>query len=542
MILIRSSTGFKWVKNVHYAASSANHHCLRLSRQFSTNTTSFALHDYKVATIVQRRTSNPIPPNGIGQLLIKRSKLVDEIVALIISGRKNPTVGVTGPMGSGKSQLLKLVGQKLLSHGDVYWFTQPNDIDKIKSCEIKALNSALEDQGKKAFILIDEIQQWKGGNGPILAKGQCWNLGIIGFGVPRPEESYRFFFERFRESDMRLTWNDITEGDNTILWFTKQLMEGSDCADTVTARDATEGLLHFLLLYTGGHVYTMLKLAAMMVAQHKEACFNGNYMRVLGSRAYYDSEVHSEIKNRVFPDNSLLRSAVDMMVGGWPDHRAWETEREHHVREVQKRGFWDCKTHNFCSDFFASAALVSRARPPLLATTTFGTIEELLQHALGLIDMEFFRYCSKTRPTFLSDALAFWMTEVSDVTVSSQHIMDTLKSLSNLTKKPRDCPPTSDLYINGDFDCFVKVLFNGFQLDECFQQILRGSHQQASAKCVVLDIELQKEKPRMPSVPELLYREQADNHYTYIPSTKTLYKGGKMRVIDSVIKNCTLVR
>lgn len=87
----------------------------------------------------------------------------------------------------------------------------------------------------------------------------------------------------------------------------------------------------------------------------------------------------------------------------------------------------------------------------------------------------------------------------------------------------------ADICINGTsaYWC-INVMRNGVNLNPYFECLVNDSYE-VSLASVVLDIETRLDTPRMPTVlSEQQYEKLAARHFTYIPSTKTLYKGGKI--------------
>lgn len=110
----------------------------------------------------------------------------------------------------------------------------------------------------------------------------------------------------------------------------------------------------------------------------------------------------------------------------------------------------------------------------------------------------------------------------SKAPVSVQHIVP--------HSRGRGHPPTVDLYVGGEFKVFIELIRNGNKVDQHHQRFLKGSYSealQAGKQYIVLDIELEKVKPRSTQ-----YKEQL----TYVHNSRTLYQGD-VSVLENLNEN-----
>lgn len=485
------------------------------------------------------KENESVPWTNLGKIKVNRTRLISSILPHCLSMR---SVSVAGPMGSGKTVFLKMLARQLIDHGDVYLFEHPAELDSVVS-QIVDLNERLRRENRKAFICVDEMQAWTGGSTVKLLKGAIDRLCVVGTGLPSAIESFRMFHKRFGVESMRLQWADIVEDSSVVKWYRLNLLKdrstassesgsssGSSSSDN--SEDVTEKLLKFLLDYTGGHAYPMLLLAEMMTSHYKEACYEDKdseeYMQILGSAKFYESQYLKNIRNRSFSYSIDLYDPASVILRGFMAPEI--------VLKVSRAGLWDETENNFFSDLFVSIVLLWWSSQENVAVKLDSTID-LLEYALkDMTDSDFKQFevafkssCSVFTRNRLENSisvmLALKMARVKGVIVSSQHIMGVKR-----TKQRPGHPPTVDFYIDSHYNTFVEVVRSGSDLDEHLRRFLDGKCKDDvkndAVQFIVLDIELIKSEPKPSKLSVADYAKCSDKHYTYVLATNILYRGG----------------
>jgi hypothetical protein len=162
------------------------------------------------------------------------------------------SVHISGCKGSGKTNLLCLIGEDLVRAGhQVFFIDSAKRLDLVED-ELRKLDGALQ---RRAFVLVDESQNNLQASAFTFLLKQSQSLVTIAAGVP-PWEAESGQFALKLHTDVLFLKKDELQSEGVVDYFVGATPGQS--AEVVR-------LLEFLQLETGGQIYPLLRLSELLV-------------------------------------------------------------------------------------------------------------------------------------------------------------------------------------------------------------------------------------------------------------------------------------
>ena len=474
-----------------------------------------------------------VPRYGWGDITLRREGLVNLIMGVLAHRkRKNPSICVLGPKGCGKTILMQLLTNRLLSlkdeanpilpAGPIYYFNNYVDVDNIEEQRFDRLNSEMKEQRTMAYILVDKCTEWSY-LATYLMKMGLWNLCVIGAGVSLPDNSTAGYHETLRASDLMLTMTDLQEVTGYFVDILRTsagpVIECGASTGVTTEYTAYSGIpssgyetvdqiLQWLLWFTGGYVYPLLRLAHYLFSEQPQACLDSTYVTIITAGWFRKNSIWIEIVSKVFTQH-VRDEAL----------RVIRKQTLDAVTVVRQAGYWyDSK---FTSNLLLSMVLSKDEEHQTI--NSMNSVDELFWHGFSLMSQSDWQHVTSYSPSteklnLMSLKLALNISTVKIATISSLHRMnmsDPVRTRAELIgvsdrKAQRDeeheqhqqqhrkqlngqvsekkaelpdtkaqkpgHPPTTDFFINGHFNVYVDVVKNSDKLETYFNRFLAGEY------------------------------------------------------------------
>lgn len=285
--------------------------------------------------------------DGTPNLLLPRTELVSEIVQSIVDVEgRNPFTSLyyRAPMGSGKTILLQLIGQKLVDMGLPVIFLDAGDLRRVSKSDLQMIDTACASAQTTGYMLIDEVQRNFRDSLWVYLLREARHLRVVGCGVPDLAYSANAFKMRMSVSDVFFTSRDFDEEcvDKLVaLW-------GPTHLSAVTVRSVVQNLINSLLSYTAGHGYPMLMLLEHFIVHDKKACMEGTCLETVSNQSFWDSKCGRSIHCRTLQfHRQATFDAFDILKS-----KKGSTAR---VARLDKFGWWDFQRDWFPSDLIEFA-------------------------------------------------------------------------------------------------------------------------------------------------------------------------------------------
>lgn len=447
--------------------------------------------------------------------------MIKDILADITNEEINcRSVHISGPMGSGKTLLLKYLASKLFENGELVYLMALNEANKLGKNPFEDLHNSREGKSP-AYLFIDEYSNITDDViSYTLLKSGLNNLVIIGTGLPDLNSSVSCFSNYYRSSSLCFEIDDFIQSPEVLGAFSSLLENGPslNLLDSLSSIDAIKNILAELIDYSGGHAYPLVKLIEYFVKERREDCYQGiSCYRHLGSNSFLNGKHFQSIINRCFPYNSTIYSAaVDVLSSGNYDNNS--------INILARSGFWNAQKDCFSSKLFISYILqrfhtISRQS---LQPFEINDIRGLIIYAISqMTDGDFLQNLNHSDLEFrdrlensITYKLAVIISKVAGV-ISPQHALPT---------KLRGHPPTIDLYINEKFDVYVEIIKNGSLLLEHFNRFLSGSYKNIE-RFILINFDFTRTSPLIPKLDPNIYNKYKDRHYTFTISNRKLWIG-----------------
>ena len=482
-----------------------------------------------------RRFRNPtveegnFPPNGIGAVFLRRQRKIDAFLKVLDQDLLNsPRVRVShyfpGPKGNGKSVWLTLLGLALEKRGDVVFHIKHARALMGLQQELEVLGSV----EKPVYLLVDEVQaNLQDQTWGFLLKEENRGIIVIGAGIPVEDPSPPFLV-RYSPLELLLTAEDFD--DSVVLKLAHLLEAAPRNQATLPARQlykspaaAVRGLVDWLLAYTRGHAYPMLKLAEYCLTEQADLCYLGRYEQIVGG-AFYASQAGKAIMRRSYSLSDTCRtSAEEICQAPW----TWRVKSTSLIRA----GLWDQQINWFLSDFLVFCIFSGRTKTSEIGALTIQRIIEIglrdlsdahfQQHGAG---EELVNWYENSIGSYIGWKIA----GIEGLYVSPQHIVS--REAGEAGRKVQML--TIDYFVNGKHNTFIELVkdssklaerFDKFELDRAASGQKRehaGKYYQYRDNYVILDIVLSKAQPT--PIP----KAALSKYYSFVVATNTLYHAG----------------
>lgn len=206
--------------------------------------------------VPERKSDSRFDGNGFGPFTVERRQLRSAIVNQDLCKGKGwkGTVHISSAKASGKTTLLKLIGEDLSNRGDtVYFFDNSKLLDNVLD-EIKALDQAVGKPGRVIF-LVDETQESIGSPAFTFLLKSAEKITTIGSGVPAFRSASGDFCTQRMTPELFLNSADL-EREGVLDFFVGHSTQRGTEVST---------LLSHLCWHTGGHVYPLMRLSELLV-------------------------------------------------------------------------------------------------------------------------------------------------------------------------------------------------------------------------------------------------------------------------------------
>lgn len=435
-----------------------------------------------------------------------------------------------GPKGNGKSVWLTLLGLALEKRGDVVFHIQ-------HARALTGLQQELEVVGsvdKPVYLLVDEVQaNSRDETWGFLLKEHNIGIVVIGAGIP-DEEPSPSFLKRHSPLELLLTAEDF---DDVVILKLARLLEADPrvhvplpaCQQYETSPTAVvRGLVHWLLAYTRGHVYPMLKLAEYCLTKHADLCYLGRYEQIVGG-AFFASQAGEAIRSRSYSlSGPLQKSADEIFAAPW----TWSEKSSSLVRA----GLWDNQIQWFLSDFLVFSIFCGRTKTSEIGALTIQRIIEIGLRDLS--DAHFQQHGAGAElvnryENSIGSYFGWKIAGIEGLYVSPQHIVS--REAGEAGGKGQ--LPTIDYFVNGKHNTFIELVKDSSKLAEHFDKFEldgaapgqnskhAGKYYQYRDNYVILDLVLGKAKPT--SIPRQHAKAQS-KYYSFVAATNTLYHAGRV--------------
>ena len=492
-------------------------------------------------------------------IVLQRAALVDEILMLATSGDSYINVFSSiiillderkhcyfrGPRGSGKSVLMRLIAEKLKERGDsVFLF---KGLSNLTLKNFVHFDDKLRAENKIAYLLFDELgvmdvyyqDIW------IFLLKECTNLVIIGTGIPSLEGKSLTFLHKIPASRILLTEDELLEASvvdafvamipaqaqsrsKHLVVVTNKTNDTLAASDTIdlSIRETVQLMLEWLLKYTGGHAYPLLKLAEYLIRDRTADMLDRRFEAACGEQFKQSDKFRKILVRSYTVETKVKFIASEILTKG--------IKCPEHEMALIHLGLWSERRNWFISDLFLFYLLLDPAdsaarREPALTGTSLEKLQKLLEIGLGDLSENHFkqyddRGFSITRyENAIGYYLAWKLSRIERLSVSPQH------QVPGIVPRPRTGPnPTIDLYIDGGMDLFLELIRDGSLAeivahDDKFRLSTGGYHHHRD-RYALLNIVTKTAQPViLPDEP--MYQRLHDICYTFVKDSNLLFRG-----------------
>jgi hypothetical protein len=291
---------------------------------------------------------------------------------------------------------------------------------------------------------------------------------VIGAGIPVEDPSPSFLV-RHSPLELLLTAEDF---DDAVVLKLAHLLEAAPCNQaTLPARQqyespaaAVRGLVEWLLTYTRGHAYPLLKLAEYCLTQQADLCYMGRYEQIVGG-AFFASEAGEAIMCRSYSlSDPCSASAAYIFAEPWT--------KAMHSTSLTRAGLWDKRIDWFLSDFLVCCIFSGRIKTSKTSEIGVLNIQRIIEIGLGdLSDAHFQQHGgSGERMSRYENSIGFYfgwkIAEIEGLYVSPQHIVSGEAGEAGRGGQL----PTIDYFVNGKHNTFIELVRDSSKLAEHFDK------------------------------------------------------------------------
>jgi len=474
--------------------------------------------------------SEDFPYDGPGQVLFQRriqdNQSFFKQQADFILERKGSHY-YRGAPGSGKTVFLKMLGKELQDRGCLVYFIS-NAGELVEHAREEYIQLSKLGKVQTVVILVDEVH--KAPNSPRwtpLLRELKKDLIVIGVGIKRvgitdPSPDFRV---KHPATEMLLTQADLP-----------QLIE--HWSGERHPEEVVHPVCECLLEFTGGHLYPFTHLAEYLFNQDQVSLLSmKDILQHLRSDEFSTHEVMVNIKRRCFEGTThvpLLTAArkvflLDVFKGS--DFREL-------VEPLEAMAFWDNKANWFISDLLTCHLYTLVTKEDTNKDAIFvdekndweSTAEDLVIHGLTNMEQKDFEDPTSANFRFENGLGILW----------GYHVGCAFKNLyaSPQTQVSHHSPSTVDWYFDSRLNMAVELIRNGrpgglqerHGLNSKFQKFSKGGLYSQWERYIVLNFEMEKKDPTMPTI-----EYNPDRLYTFVFQTNSLYRG-KVLIKNNVVR------
>ncbi len=291
---------------------------------------------------------------------------------------------------------------------------------------------------------------------------------VVGTGVPSlSADSAAGFLVKMDASEMMLSIEDVLD-DQVVDKFVDMMREGSgEAIDSSVASEHVQSSLKWLMDYTGGHAYPLMKLAEYLVVALKQKAMDNNnllsddwledkfYASIVCSESFRQTDTHSQLLNRSFSFEPMAFDHAEEIFSS-----PILISSKHAIFE--KMSFWDSNRSWFLSNLLVYYLFAQRTHT-IHPDFAKGSKLELLKHSLavglrGLMNGHFKQF---DEHGFVikryENAIGHFFASIDQLFVSPQHKVTGRQDLP----VTRGQKLTIDYYINGKIDTYVELMRDG---------------------------------------------------------------------------------
>lgn len=469
------------------------------------------------------------PANGVPKHHVSRSKFVDQIVNNIISS--NESQYIRGPRGSGKTVLLKLIGEKLKNYGDVYWISTASNLPELGGTwPLEELVS--KSNGKMVYFLIDEAHSSKATDDPrwmYLLKEKPDNVVTIAAGIENFKCSSADFENSYPSSGLLATSDDLSE--LALFW--------SKCG---IQAEVISSALNYLLKFTGGHFYPLLALSEHFF--NVKSLTLHHVKKFLNSDEFFRSNIFKRIHTRCYQslDSSIKLAATELF-----ECRLSKASLDN----LEKIGYWDNNKSQLLSQLLVyvlfglskpveSSILIGKYDSTRLESLrkSLALPDDQLMHLLdvekiiitGLKKMETRDFYEPNERNFVyENPIGFRWARYAQSKISNINMLPQTQATKNRDfEEGPGAKPTIDFYVNGNLNTAFELARNCDQrsIDSKFSRFLdvNGAHSQWRERFCIFHFQLSGSTVTLPSK----YNNYRHLLYSYLMEENVLYCGDKI--------------
>lgn len=461
-------------------------------------------------TFPTTKVNKIFPKDGLGSIVLQRKELVNTILQNVADD-DDRAVYIRAPMGCGKTTLLHLVGQELLSRNSkadeklkVFHVTNAGALTAATEAVLKSMSDSCQ-PGETIYLLVDEAHR-----SPDVAPG-VWtylikdsvNIKTIAFGISQGGLSPKFY-KKMWGAEVFLSESDLDQ--ETLSSF---LALGKPIHPNITS-DNVKAMYKYVLSYTSGHVFPLLKMMEYLLTTPSGDHNNYNdvhFSLILGGKEFIESKSCSVIIERVYSFSPEINLTVDNIMRTSEVTEAAASILDYH-------GWWNQNTSWLISDFMMFCLYQQAPKTPLPENLTMDDII-----ALGLQSARTNHFFQREQdvkgdlPRFEISAGHFFgwnLCKYQRLYVSPQHRTDSARR------------SMIDYYINGKYNTFIELILDSGHVQHHFDKFEDGVYNNKPSY-VILDLQPcdTEEVAKFPPGKEDLF-------YTFFLQSNSLYKGKQL--------------
>ena len=423
---------------------------------------------------------------------------------------------------------LTLLGLALEERGDVVFHIK-------HASALVGLQQELELVGtveKPVYLLVDEVQaNLKDQTWGFLLKEDNRSIIVIGAGIPVEDPSPSFLV-RHSPLELLLTAEDF---DHAVILKLAHLLEATPRNQATfpqlyeSPAATVRRLVDWLLTYTRGHAYPMLKLAEYCLTEHADLCCLGRYEQIVGG-AFFASQAGKAIMHRSYSLSDPCRTSAEEIC-----QEPW-TRRVKSISLI-RAGLWDNQIDWFLSDFLMFCIFSGRNKTSKIGALT---IQRIIEIGLGdLSDAHFQQHGAGEElvdryENSIGSYFGWKIAGIEGLYVSPQHIVS--REAGEAGRKGQ--LPTIDYFVNGKHNTFIELVKDSSKLAEHFDKFEldgaapgqksehAGKYYQYRDNYVILDLVLGNAKPT--PIPKKHAKAALSKYYSFVAATNTLYHAGRV--------------
>ena len=495
---------------------------------FNTMTTISVADEYAFRPQTRRNTTfldEGFGPFVVGSEELPNSQRAELIKHILMLANPRSSVHINGCRASGKTTLLKQVGQTLHSRGKtVLFFESAEDFNRES---VRSFVRALVRTTQEVYILVDETQNnVNSGVFTLLLKNPDGHkVTTIGAGVPEFVTLSYKFKHKIGTDSLFLNSRQALQTEGVIAWF------ASNATETAAAEIAT--LLEYVRSYVGGHIYPLMWLAERLVP------------RITGEKRQTAKQVITYLGSSEFQQQEDFKLMVDRILPpvGATDLRPllYKVQNENALYDLRRKGICD-EDNQIISQLLFESILLKLRPSDRLPTQLNAGIDGLCQlFTFALPSLSWTEYDTHGGP--VEDALTF---EMLIILAGVQHLGTRLFNPKLINAGTAGRKP--DLYLNTTIDSYVECVlttaandserkkldehisrfyWNKYPANE-LQRLQPPYYQIGESEFAILNYQNFGTEPLQPLDPFFQRQIFAKRVFTFLMETRELYLGNKI--------------